>query len=155
MRWALVISCILSVVAPVMAQEQSAAAPTADTTVVYMTRGDFAVAVCKYMRVPETEALPALIELQRLEMVPEEWTVLELITYGDVDEFLDRIGVPDYQAQPSNWDHPATRDDVAAILRRYASRLRDYWARRVGHGMSIAHVTDEGVDRAVSPIYPH
>jgi len=37
------------------------------------------------------------------------------------------------------------------LLRREITRLRDYLARRMGHGISVNHILDQGVDRAVSP----
>jgi hypothetical protein len=128
---------------------------TADVADIYGTRGDFAVGVCKFLHINETEEVPALIELKRLEIVPDEWTVAELLTYGDLDDFLSLVGLPEYQPRPSIHDKPATRDDVAAIMRKYATRLRDYYSKRVGHALSVSHIMDEGVDRAVSPIYPH
>ena len=52
---------------------------------------------------------------------------------------------------PADRDKPVSQPFAEAMLRRELTRLRDYLARRMGHGISINHILDQGVDRAVSP----
>ena len=61
---------------------------------------------------------------------------------------LQKFGVLYVPAEDQEY---ATRPFVEAMLRRELDKLRDYLATRMGHGFSLSHVMDEGVDRAVSP----
>jgi hypothetical protein len=61
---------------------------------------------------------------------------------------LGQLGVEYF---PADRDAPVSQSYAEALLRRELTRLRDYLARRMGHGFSTNHILDQGVDRAVSP----
>jgi len=130
-----------------------------------LSRGGFAVLVMKVIetepvywynidpvRATAEQKVQALTEAKRLELIPQVWIADEKLMSSDLDEFLVRIGVS-FVADREK-DNEVSRSYAEAVLRRVASRLRDYAAKRTGHGWSSAHDwLDEGVDRAVSPIY--
>ena len=90
----------------------------------------------------------ALESAKSLGLVPETWEADTPLTHGELAEVLLQMGV---SYVPANADSPVSEAFAAALLRRELSRLRDYLARRLGHGFSVNHVLDAGVDRAVSP----
>jgi hypothetical protein len=118
-----------------------------------LTKGDFAILILKVIDTkPGVDVSPvdALMEVKRLGLAPEEWLAVDILTHGDLADVLDRFGA---NYQPADRDEPAGRAFTEALLRRELGKLKDYLARRTGHGVSVSHVLDEGVDRAVSPIY--
>jgi len=112
--------------------------------------GDFAVLLLK-AALGYTDTLPdpetALELVKGYGLVAEDWQVDTGLTHGELAEVLQRFGVV---YLPADVDQPASQPYVEAMLRRELSRLRDYLARRLGHGFSVNHVLDQGVDRAVS-----
>ena len=92
--------------------------------------------------------MDALDQVKRYGMVPEDWLVDEMLTHGEMADVLRDFAVV---YVPSDRDAPVSNDFAEAILRREITRLRDYLARRMGHGISVNHILDQGVDRWVSP----
>ena len=116
-----------------------------------ISHGDFAVMLLEASAgftgdVQDPEA--ALQSLKDLGLAPATWDADTPLTHGELGEVLLHLGVP---YTPINPDSPVSEAFAAALLRRELSRLRDYMARRLGHGFSVNHVLDAGVDRAVSP----
>ncbi|MFV2071161.1 MAG: hypothetical protein ACC742_00730 [Thermoanaerobaculales bacterium] len=132
--------------APVWAQETSA--PQESKAI---THGEFSVLLLK-VALGYTDTIPdaetALEKVKRLGLVPATWEASGELTHGEFSDVLFRFGVT---YVPADRDAPASGPYVEAFLRRSLSRLRDYMARRMGHGFSTSHVLDLGVDRAVSP----
>jgi len=116
-----------------------------------ITHGQFALLLLK-AAAGYTAALPdvvtALEQVKGYGLVPEDWAVDDVLTLGELAEVLGRFGVTFF---PSDVDAPVSQPYAEAVLRRELSRLRDYLAHRMGHGFSVNHVLDWGVDRAVSP----
>ncbi len=116
-----------------------------------ITHGQFALLLLK-AAAGYTDALPdmvtALEQVKGYGLVPEDWSVGDVLTHGEMAEVLGHFGVTYI---PADRDAPVSHDFAEALLRRELSRLRDYLARRMGHGFSVNHVLDWGVDRAVSP----
>lgn len=116
-----------------------------------MTHGQFAILLLK-AAVGYTDDLPNEVDgldlVMRYGLVSEDWLVDDVLTHGEMAEVLERFGV---SYLPADHDAPVSPAYAAAVLRREISRLRDYLARRMGHGISINHMLDLGVDRAVSP----
>ena len=100
-----------------------------------------------------TDTLPTEVDamdlVKRYEMVPEDWAIDDVLTHGELGLVLGKFGVV---YVPADSDKPVSQPYAEAVLRRELSRLRDYYlSRRLGHGISINHLLDQGVDRAVSP----
>ena len=116
-----------------------------------ITHGQFAVLLLK-AAAGYTDTLPdpvdALDQVKRYGLIPESWLVDEVLTHGEMSQVLEQFGVV---YVPADRDKPVSNDYAEALLRRELSRLRDYLARRMGHGFSVNHMLDLGVDRAVSP----
>ena len=116
-----------------------------------ITHGQFAVLLLK-AAAGYTDTLPdevtALQQVKSYELVPQEWLLEDVVTHGEMAEVLGHFGVSYF---PSDRDAPVSQEYAEAVLRRELTRLRDYLARRMGHGFSVNHILDMGVDRAVSP----
>lgn len=116
-----------------------------------ITHGQFALLLLK-AGAGYTDALPdvvtALEQVKDYGLVPEDWSVDDVLTHGEMAEVLARFGVT---YTPADHDAPVSPPYAEAVVRRELSRLRDYLAHRMGHGFSVNHVLDWGVDRAVSP----
>ena len=116
-----------------------------------ISHGQFAVLLLK-AAAGYTDTLPndvdALDQVKRYGLIPESWLVDEVLTHGEMTEVLEQFGV---SYMPADRDAPVSQEFAEALLRREITRLRDYLARRLGHGFSINHILDQGVDRAVSP----
>jgi len=116
-----------------------------------ITHGQFAVLLLKAAS-GYTDTLPvpvdALDQVKRYGLVPEDWLVDEVLTHGEMADVLLRFAVV---YVPSDRDAPVSNEYAEALLRREITRLRDYLARRMGHGISVNHILDQGVDRCVSP----
>ena len=116
-----------------------------------ITHGQFAVLLLK-AAAGYTDTLPdevdALDQVKRYGLVPASWLGDDVLTHGEMAKVLERFGVMYF---PADRDAPVSQEFAEALLRREITRLRDYLARRLGHGFSINHILDEGVDRAVSP----
>ena len=129
-----------------LAQEE-----TAEQELNGITHGQFAVLLLK-AAAGYTDTLPvevdALDQVKRYGLVPASWLVDEVLTHGEMAEVLLRFAVV---YVPSDRDAPVSNEFAEALLRREITRLRDYLARRMGHGISVNHILDQGVDRAVSP----
>jgi hypothetical protein len=97
---------------------------------------------------PDREMTPAaaLAEVKRIELVPQTWDGNTYLTHGEFSDVLLTLGV---HYTPADRDLLASRQFVEAMLRRELLRLRDSMARRMGHGSSLSHILDEGVDRGV------
>jgi hypothetical protein len=116
-----------------------------------ITHGQFAVLLLK-AAAGYTDTLPveadALDQIKRYGLIPASWLVDDILTHGEMSDVLQRFAVV---YVPSDRDAPVSHDFAEALLRREITRLRDYLARRLGHGISVNHILDQGVDRAVSP----
>jgi hypothetical protein len=123
----------------------------AESDVEQITHGQFAVLLLQ-AAAGYTGTLPdevtALQQVVFYEMVPADWLIDDVLTHGEMSEVLERFGVVYF---PSDRDAPVSKSYAEAMLRRELTRLRDYLARRMGHGFSVNHILDQGVDRAVSP----
>jgi hypothetical protein len=115
-----------------------------------INHGDFAVLLLKAAQGAEWINNPevALENVKDYGLVPENWELEGILTHGELSEVLGRFGAV-YVAADA--DDPVSKAFAEVSVRRELSKLRDYLARRMGHGFSTAHVMDEGVDRAVSP----
>ena len=116
-----------------------------------ITHGEFAVLLLQASagftgEVPEADA--ALRSMQELELVPESWTLEGTLTHGELADVLGRFGA---SYVPADRGAPVSRSFAKALLRRELSMLREHLATKLGHGFSINHILDMGVDRAVSP----
>jgi hypothetical protein len=116
-----------------------------------ITHGEFAQMVMD-IALGYEEATPdpvtALEKLQRWGLAPTTWEVDDPLTHAELSMVLAHVGIEYLPAKP---DAPVSRVFVQALLWREVGKLRDYNARRLGHGFSSNHVLDAGVDRAVSP----
>ncbi len=164
MRWMAGLVVTLMAALPVVsAQEAPAADPPGDRAPSAVERpqtppnveelvlhGEFAVLLLKvvWSDGPLPPADEALQRVQELELVPRDWGVFGFLTHGELADVLEKLGV--MTGIPVEEDTYATRPYVEAVLRRDLAQLRDYMAKRMGHGFSLSHVMDEGVDRAVS-----
>ena len=116
-----------------------------------ITQGEFAQLVMD-IALGYEEATPdpatALEKLQGWGIAPTTWEVDALLTHRQLSELLSQVGIEYLPAKP---DANVSGSFVEALLWREVGKLRDYNARRLGHGFSANHVLDAGVDRAVSP----
>jgi hypothetical protein len=116
-----------------------------------ITHGEFAQMVMD-IALGYEEATPdpvtALEKLQRWGLAPTTWEVDDPLTHAELSMVLAHVGIEYLPAKP---DAPVSRVFAQALLWREVGKLRDYNARRLGHGFSSNHVLDAGVDRAVSP----
>jgi hypothetical protein len=116
-----------------------------------ITHGQFALLLLQ-AAAGYTDALPdvvtALEQVKGYGLVPEDWSVDDVLTHGQLSEVLGQFGV-DYF--PADRDSPVSPAYAEALVRRELTHLQDYLARRMGHGFSVNHILDQGVDRAVSP----
>lgn len=116
-----------------------------------ITHGQFAVLLLK-AAAGYTDTLPdeetALQLVKEYGLVPADWQIDDVLTHGELADVLGQLGV-DYF--PADRDALVSQPYAEALLRRELTRLRDYLARRMGHGFSVNHILDQGIDRAVSP----
>jgi hypothetical protein len=145
----LIIMCaaVLALAAPVWAQADAEQAPDDQS----ITHGEFSQMVMD-IALGYEEATPdpttALEKLKLWNIAPTTWEVDELLTHGELAQITAQVGI---EYLPSKPDSPVSRVFVRALLWREVGKLRDYMAKRLGHGFSANHVLDAGVDRAVSP----
>lgn len=136
---------LLSTVAAAQSEVQDARTKDA------ITHGEFAQLVMD-IALSYEEATPdaatALEKLQRWGIVPTPWEVDALLTHGELAMVLAHVGIEYLPAKP---DAQVSGIWVEALLWRETGKLRDYSAKRLGHGLSANHILDAGVDRAVSP----
>ena len=116
-----------------------------------ITHGQFAVlllqAAAGYTNTLPDE-LTAMQQVVFYGLMPGSWPVDAVLTHGELSELLEQFGVV---YLPADRDAPVSQAYAEAMMRREITRLRDYLARRMGHGFSVNHILDMGVDRAVSP----
>ena len=116
-----------------------------------ITHGEFAQMVMD-IALGYEEATPdpvtALEKLQIWGLAPTTWEADAELTHGELASVLEHIGIEYLPAKP---DAQVSGVFVQALLWREIGKLRDYNAKRLGHGFSSNHVLDAGVDRAVSP----
>lgn len=138
---------VLMLAASAVAQTDVEMARTKDA----ITHGEFAQLVMDIALGYEEatpDAVTALEKLQRWGIAPTTWEVDASLTHRELAEVLAHIGI---EYLPSKPDAPVSGVFVEALLWREMGKLRDYNAKRLGHGFSSNHVLDAGVDRAVSP----
>ena len=115
------------------------------------THGYFAQLLVRTISPPQ-DAIPdqqtSLDRLKNDELVPIGWMVHEILTHGELKDVFARFGI---LYETVDQDEPVSVPFAIAIIRREMSMLRDYWAKRMGHGFVKSHVLDQGIDRAVSP----
>ena len=116
-----------------------------------MTHGQFAVLLLK-AAAGYTDTLPdeatALEQVKGYGLIPADWRIDDVLTHGEMADVLGQFGVEYF---PADRDAPVSQPFAEALLRRELTRLRDYLAHRMGHGFSVNHILDQGIDRAVSP----
>ena len=116
-----------------------------------MTHGQFAILLLQ-AAAGYTGTLPdedtALEQVKGYGLIPADWRIDDVLTHGEMAEVLGRFGVEYF---PADRDAPVSQPYAEALLRRELTRLRDYLAHRMGHGFSVNHILDQGIDRAVSP----
>lgn len=128
--------------------------PVAGRTGKDITQGEFAQLVLRAIstkaqaEAPQLSPAKALQRAQELELIPSGWHAESLLTQRDLAEVLRLLGI-DYQ--PADPTAPVSRAFAEVILRRYQIRFERYGQMKFTHGQSGALITDEGVDRAVSP----
>ena len=123
----------------------------AEQEMVGITHGQFAILLLK-AAAGYTDTLPdeetALQQVKGYGLIPADWRIDDVLTHGEMADVLGQFGV-DYF--PADRDAQVSPPFAEALLRRELTRLRDYLARRMGHGFSVNHILDQGIDRAVSP----
>jgi len=138
---------VLLLATSVAAQSDVDVARTKDS----ITHGEFAQMVMD-IALGYEEATPdpvtALEKLQRWGLAPTTWEADAPLTHAELSAVLAHVGIEYLPAKP---DAPVSGVFVEALLWREVGKLRDYNAKRLGHGFSSNHVLDAGVDRAVSP----
>ena len=146
-RTILIAGLIALISAPVFAQTDERALPSKNG----ITMGRFAQLVLDIaLRYEEATPDPvtALERLKTLGIAPATWEAGTRLTHQDLQDTCQRVGIEYLAAKP---DAPVSEAFVTALLWREVGKLRDYAARRLGHGLSANHVLDAGVDRAVIP----
>ncbi|MCU0302465.1 MAG: hypothetical protein MUC56_00180 [Thermoanaerobaculales bacterium] len=148
MRCLIIVSAVvLTLAAPLWAQGDAEQA-SGDQSI---THGEFSQMVID-IALGWEEATPdpatSLEKLKLWNIAPTTWEVDELLTHGELSQIAAQVGIEYLPARP---DSPVSRVFVEALLWREVGKLRDYMAKRLGHGFSANHVLDAGVDRAVSP----
>ncbi len=151
MRPFLCVVTVLAFAAVALAQAPAAAPPAEQQSAAErpITHGELALLLLQALGTKADQdytPAAALVEVQRLELVPQSWQVDDLLTQGEFADVLQQIGA---HYVPSDREELASAAFVEAMLRRELGRLRDYLARRMGHGSSLGHLMDEGVDRGV------
>lgn len=119
-----------------------------------ISHGEFAVLLLRAMAPAPQQVLEpeqALTDLKEIGLAHADWTVDGILTHGELADLALQLGVVYTPYTPAERARPVSPAFVEAFLRREASLLREYRARRGGHGFSASHVLDQGVDRAVSP----
>jgi hypothetical protein len=119
-----------------------------------VTKGEFAQMVLDIALGYEEatpDAVTALEKLQVWGIAPADWDAASPLTHGELSQILRPIGIEYMAAKP---DAQVSGIFVEAFLWREVGKLRDYLAKRLGHGLSANHVLDAGVDRAVLPPPP-
>ncbi len=153
MRQVVIVVCVMLLAAVVAAQAPAPAAPDVKSDE-NLSQGQFAQLMLRAIATKaqaEASQLPpekALARVKELELVPAEWTAERQLTQRDLADVLVQLGI-DYQ--PADPTAPVSRAFVEALLRRYQLRFEQYGQMKFTHGQSRALITDEGVDRAVSP----
>jgi len=116
-----------------------------------ITQGEFAQMVMD-IALGYEEATPdpetALEKLKGWGIAPTTWEADEPLTHRQLSALLAQVGIEYLPAKP---DGAVSGAFVETLLWREVGKLRDYSAKRLGHGFSANHVLDAGVDRAVSP----
>lgn len=126
------------------AQQQDETAPAT------LSHGEFAVLLLDVLEpAPSPARSPeqALSELTEFGLIPADWSAEGVLTHGEFADVVMRMGLVH---TPADRNAPVSPAYAEAFFRREEMRLKDYYARRVGHGLSTSQVLDEGVDRAVS-----
>lgn len=144
----LLVASLIVCIGCLLIPAQAMAASDEDNAISY---GDFAVLLLK-AALGYTDTIPdpetALEKVQQLGLIPSTWQVDGRLTHGELADVMLQFGII---YLPTDRDAPASEPYVAALLRRELTKLRDYLAYRMGHGFSVNHVLDLGIDRAVSP----
>lgn len=146
-RLTMAVGMMLLLVVPAMAQETIDEIRAKDA----ITQGEFAqmvmdIALGYEQATPDAET--ALEKLQGWGIAPATWEAGEMLTHGDLSTVLRPVGIEYMASKP---DAPVSGVFVESLLWREVGKLKDYLAKRLGHGLSANHVLDAGVDRAVSP----
>lgn len=116
-----------------------------------ITHGEFCQLVLKMLTMkgePDYGPAVALSKLQEIEIVPSEWLPDDLLTQGELADFLKFC---DVKYKPYDVEAPVSFDFAEAMLRRNLRCIEAYRGMVLGHGNSDGTSMDEGVDRAVSP----
>lgn len=148
MRRLMTVCGLILLLATVAAAQSKEAPPRTKDSI---TKGEFAQLVMD-IALSYEEATPdpvtALEKLQRWGLAPTTWEADEPLTHGELALVVGHAGIEYLPAKP---DAPVSGIFVETLLWREIGKLRDYNAKRLGHGFSANHVLDAGVDRAVSP----
>lgn len=125
MRRAALVVAVVMIAVGISAQDQG------EPSEKYLTHGEFAALLLKVVAFQDEipEPAQALDKVQRLELVPLDWALDDLLTHGEFSDVLHTFGVM-YVA--NNRDAPASRKFVEAMLRRELWKLRDYLVAREG-----------------------
>jgi hypothetical protein len=101
---------------------------------------------------PPQDAIPdeqtSMDLLKNEGLVPLGWLIPDFLTHAELKDVLARMGV---LYETVDQDEPVSVPFAIAVVRRELSTIKDYWAKRMGHGFAKSHVLDLGIDRAVSP----
>lgn len=141
------VSVILLISAPVFAQSNVDEIREKDS----ITQGEFAqlvmdIALGYEQATPDSET--ALEKLKGWGIAPATWEAATPLTHSDLAEVLRPVGIGYMAPKP---DGPVSGVFAEGLLWREVGKLKDYLAKRLGHGLSANHVLDAGVDRAVLP----
>ncbi len=119
-----------------------------------ITQGQFAQLLLRAIATKTDETAPqlspekALNRARELELVPAGWHAEWLLTQQDLADVLKLLGI---EFQPAEPTAPVSRAFAEALLRRNQLGFEQYGQMKFTHGQAGALITDEGVDRAVSP----
>lgn len=142
-----VVGLAMLVAVPAMAQSDTEEIVAKDS----ITQGEFAVLVMDIALGYEESTPDPVTALEKLKtwgIAPTTWEADTPLTHGQLAQLLHQVGIEYVPGKP---DAPVSGAFVQTLLWREVGKLRDYGAKRLGHGLSANHVLDAGVDRAVSP----
>jgi len=146
-RLLMAVGVILLISAPALAQSNIEEIRTKSS----ITQGEFSQLVMDIALGYEQSTPDAVTAVEKLKgwgIVPASWEAGTTLTHGDLALALRPIGIDLSVSKP---DGEVSGVFAESLLWREVGKLRDYMAKRLGHGLSANHVLDAGVDRAVSP----
>jgi len=150
MRPLVLLCALLLVVGSLSAQVRIVEETIDPSAEVSLSHGEFSVLLMEAFDTIDVErsSEDALLELQRLGLVPQTWIADGTLTHGELAQVVSRFGGSYNPAEPES---PASRAFTESFLRRQLSALRDFVPSMVTHEDASAYAMDFGIDTGVSP----